>query len=324
MIREILKAIWKITKIVIIVSFFGFLLLQGYENNLDIKLVANVSATEYRRLNDRINTLVDNDQQLLASLQENDRQQAETKEDLENNIKFSEKYTIYELSLMRKNINLLYNHIEELQKILYGANIQKILNGSVFVNGLLGAGSGTVIKATEKAMYILTCYHVVDDIIMLNEKGFDFGATVGYTRNDNLDSITGMTAYGAEVIKYDKENDLALLRIDYVDENLEVISIAEKEPEKGDTVYTVGNPLGLYRTISKGIIANKVEGYYIFDGTITFGNSGGGLYNTNNELIGIPNHVLGYKVGEDYVPESGLGYTINLRRIKNFLEGIEY
>ena len=214
----------------------------------------------------------------------------------------------------------------DINRKLKTINVRHILHGSVIVNVFWGTGSGTIIKKTDNTMYVLTCHHVIDDIIKLNESGFSLGATVGYMKLDAEYNKVGVIMYVAEIIKYDEDNDLALLKIKTADVNLNVIEIAETEPKKGDTVYTVGNPLSSVRTISKGILANTEVGFYVFDGTITYGNSGGGLFNLDGELIGVPARVPLYgstKLGI-YVPESGLGRCINLLVIKNFLKGVDY
>jgi S1-C subfamily serine protease len=209
----------------------------------------------------------------------------------------------------------------------------KLLNSDVSVSTFRGEGAGTVIKKTENRMYILTCYHVIAEIDKLNKIGISLGVTVAYSKKDERNSIAGMTAYGAQIIKTDEEHDLALLEIFIVDENLTVVNLAEIEPQKGDTVYSIGSPLGIWRTISKGIICNKQDGFYISDNTTTYGNSGGGLYNSKGELIGIPSNVMGYSVAKKkpepipepkFVPESSLGLAIDLPTIKDFLEGVEY
>jgi len=201
----------------------------------------------------------------------------------------------------------------------------KILNSSVVVACLTGEGSGTVIKKVENGFYVLTCNHVISDIAKLNKAtGLDLGVSVGYPKYDKEGQSGGKVIYAAKIIKYDEKYDLALLKVNIDDESLTEIKLAEHSPLKGDVVYSVGNPLGLIRTVSKGIIANYEETNYVFDGTITFGNSGGGLFNKNGELIGVPASVLVYGGKEDFAPESGLGMAINLITIKKFLEGVEY
>jgi S1-C subfamily serine protease len=225
--------------------------------------------------------------------------------------------------------NLLDNDIEltkEIQEINRNIqkepNIKQLLNSSVFVKSEFGLGAGTVIKKTETEMYVLTCYHVVAEIIEMNKKGYNTKPSVGYTKIDNLNRIAGMVVYGAKIIKYDEDNDLALLKINVIDDNLEVVSIAEIYPEQGETIYSVGNPLGFLRTISKGILSRITEKFYISDNTTTYGNSGGGLFNKDGELIGIPVQ-LGYiyNLEGSLSPETSLGKSVKLSIIKDFLEG---
>jgi S1-C subfamily serine protease len=208
----------------------------------------------------------------------------------------------------------------------------KILRGDVAVMSLFGSGAGTIVKKTDKEMYVLTCYHVIEEIVKFNNSGFPITAVVGYTLDETGDSesLKSFVSYSATVAKYDEKVDLALLKVNYSDPNLEEIKIAENEPKKGDTVYSVGSPLGLLRTVSKGILANKIEGFFVCENVTTFGNSGGGLYNKDGELIGVPSNVMGYAGGLDkegkvtFVPESSLGLSRDLPTIKEFLKGVNY
>jgi S1-C subfamily serine protease len=219
---------------------------------------------------------------------------------------------------------------EKLQQILKNkeVNIDNIINSDVFVKGIFGLGAGTVIKNSDNEMYILTCHHVVEDVIMANEMGFPITATIGYSKTDEANKIAGMTVYSAEVVKYDVNVDLALLKVKTTDNTLVAAKIAIQDPEKGDTIYSVGSPLGLLRTVSTGILANKIDGFFISENVTTFGNSGGGLYNLHGELIGVPAQVPGYSAGldkdgnETFVPESSLGMSRDLVTIRNFLEGV--
>jgi serine protease Do len=237
--------------------------------------------------------------------------------------------TINDLSLS-SDLTELARSTLKIEESIKEVDYNKIIRGDVLVMGIFGSGAGTVIKKTENEMYVLTCYHVVDDIIKLNEGGLKVNAIIGYSLGEtgDIDNLKSFVSFSAEVVKSDEENDLALLKVNYSDPNLSEIKIAEQEPQKGDTVYSVGSPLGLLRTVSKGILANKIEGFYLTDGTTTFGNSGGGLYNKDCELIGVPSNVMGYASGlgkdgkETFVPESSLGLSRNLPTIKAFLEGV--
>ena len=232
--------------------------------------------------------------------------------------------------MLTENLRLSSEINEVKKKIIVEVDKNLILNGSVFIQNMTGSGSGTIIKKTEDSMYILTCYHVIESNWQLQKQGFKMAPTVGYSKSDKFDKVSGLVIYGAEIIKVDEEKDLALLKISINDKDLNEIKIAEINPEKGDVIYSIGHPLGLMRALSKGILTAKIEGFYVSDNTITFGNSGGGLFNIKGELIGVPSQVMGYGVGKDengeqyFVPESGLGQSINLIIVKEFLKEVEY
>jgi hypothetical protein len=317
MLKRILEISWKITKVTVKMIIVITFVISLYTINHKLNLLTEVVDEKYQNVNDRYNQVIENELELLTQIQDSLHEGKVTDSDL-----------LTKIITLNKTINeLKANNVD----------VTKLLKSDVFVRSFFGEGAGTIIKKTDKNMYILTCYHVVAEIIKLNQEGLKMVATVGYSKNDKTDTISGLTVYGAEVIKYDEENDLALLRTSVVDDELETVNLAENEPEKGDKVYSVGSPLGLYRTISTGIIANKLEGFYFSDNTTTYGNSGGGLYNVKGELIGVPSNVMGYavakKLGYDrfltdeegkFVPETSLGLSISLFRIKAFLEGVDY
>lgn len=68
-----------------------------------------------------------------------------------------------------------------------------------------------------------------------------------------------------------------------------------KDVKVGEAVYAIGNPEGLEKSISQGIISNKRKdrGGYVLqtDATVSFGSSGGGLFDQNGDLIGITNSI---------------------------------
>jgi S1-C subfamily serine protease len=272
-------------------------------------------------------------QQQIDDLYESDNNQINNDVTLTGQIQDATRNIDKALTEETKKVNEAVNEVKIVTANLVEPDFNKLLKGNVFVRGFMGQGAGTIIKKTNDHMYILTCNHVVDDIVAINKAGFKMAATIGYSKQDKADSIQGMIVYGAEIIKYDEENDLALLRTSMVDNELVEIQLANAEPNKGDAVYSIGNPLGLLRTISKGILCNKLDGFYYSDNTTTYGNSGGSLFNREGKLIGVPSNVLGYAVAKrlqfkiindenKMIPETSLGLSINLTRIKEFLKGV--
>ena len=138
-----------------------------------------------------------------------------------------------------------------------------------------GAGSGVIIKEDG---YIATNYHVVQ------------GANKVEVTLHNGDS------YVAQIIGSDPSNDIAVIKIDA--KGLTTATIGDSSTvDVGDLAVAIGNPLGqLGGTATTGIISAldrtlDVEGTTLTlmqtDAAINGGNSGGGLFNSKGELIGI-------------------------------------
>ena len=138
-----------------------------------------------------------------------------------------------------------------------------------------GAGSGVIVREDG---YIATNYHVIQ------------GASKVQVTLHNGDS------YSARIIGSDPANDIAVIKIDAKD--LTVATIGDSSTvDVGDLAVAIGNPLGqLGGTATTGIISAldrtlDVEGTTLTlmqtDAAINGGNSGGGLFNSKGELIGI-------------------------------------
>ena len=143
-----------------------------------------------------------------------------------------------------------------------------------------GAGSGVVISSDG---YILTCAHVVS------------GAS-------NITVTIGDTDYPATVVGEDDTSDVAVLKIDATDLTPATVGNSDSLAV-GESVLAVGIPLGeLGGTVTSGIVSALNRSVTIqgtsstntmsliqMDASVSPGNSGGGLFNMNGELVGIVN-----------------------------------
>jgi hypothetical protein len=112
----------------------------------------------------------------------------------------------------------------------------------------------------------------------------------------------------AEIIKSNKDFDLAILKVDV--NNTKGLSFSVNDTNIGEDVYAIGTPLDkkLQQSVSKGIISGYRElngvNFIQTDTNINSGNSGGPLLNSNGEIIGINT----LKATGDNV--SGIGFSI--------------
>ena len=156
-----------------------------------------------------------------------------------------------------------------------------------------GAGSGVIISQDG---YILTCAHVVS------------GATSVKVQLNGSDE-----SYDATVVGQDPTSDIAVLKINATGLTPAVIGDSDALAV-GEVAVAVGNPLGtLSNTVTDGIVSalnrqvtvqNNDMTLIQTDASISPGNSGGGLFNGNGELIGIVNAKSSYSEAE------GIGFAI--------------
>lgn len=158
-------------------------------------------------------------------------------------------------------------------------------------------GSGFIISEDG---YILTNHHVIADAVA-------GGYQVTVMMYDE-------TTYGAEIIGYDADSDLALLKIDA--DGLSAAQLADSdELQVGQVVYAVGNPLGeLSFSMTSGIVSatdrtittesDVAMNMFQIDAAVNSGNSGGPVYNSNGQVVGIVTAKYG-SVGVE-----GLGFAI--------------
>ncbi|MFO0894302.1 MAG: trypsin-like peptidase domain-containing protein [Phycisphaerales bacterium] len=173
-----------------------------------------------------------------------------------------------------------------------------------------GLGSGVIINRNGLA---ITNAHVVQGETKLQATVW-FPEPDGSLRRTDIDDV--------ELVAVNSEMDLALVRIPKVEGREFVVAplVKDERLEIGMPVFAIGNPLGLERTLTQGVISTPHRSmagrtYIQTDTPINPGNSGGPLFNTRGEVIGITNMKL--LMGEN------MGFAIPARYVKDFIRNRE-
>ncbi len=129
-----------------------------------------------------------------------------------------------------------------------------------------------------------------------------------------------------EIVGVDRETDLALLKINLG--TVPAVPLGSSSALRiGDVVLAIGNPYGLTKTVTQGIVSatgrgllNLVtfENFIQTDAAINAGNSGGALVNARGELIGINTAVLAQDSGTE-----GIGFAIPIDLVRGVVEQIK-
>ena len=182
-----------------------------------------------------------------------------------------------------------------------------------------GSGSGVVI-ASE---YVLTNYHVVEN-----------ASSLKISIDDTEENL-----YDAEVVAYDADKDVAVLHVPGLP--LAPVELGDSdELEVGDWVVCIGNAIGFTKTATAGIVsglnreipgdgksvdkygrASKVVNKMIqTDAAINSGNSGGGMFNTAGQLVGIPTLKYSGKLYSSMPSIESVSMCIPINEAKDVIE----
>ncbi|HVD39272.1 MAG TPA: trypsin-like peptidase domain-containing protein [Solirubrobacterales bacterium] len=179
-------------------------------------------------------------------------------------------------------------------------------------SGGVATGSGFVIDGDG---HILTNNHVVEGAGKVTVKLGDSEET-----------------YDAEVVGADPGTDIALLQVDAPADQLHPLTLGKSAAmEVGDPVVAIGNPFGLDRTVTSGIVSalqRQIEapnGFAIShviqtDAAINPGNSGGPLINASGEVIGINAQIATGGGGNGNV---GIGFAIPIDTVRAEIEQLK-
>ncbi len=161
-----------------------------------------------------------------------------------------------------------------------------------------GLGSGFIV--TEDG-YIITNNHVVGDADTINVK------------------LADGRHFKAKVVGTDPDTDVAVIKIDAHD--LPTLPLGDSDAlNVGEWVVAIGNPFGLYKTVTVGVVSakgrsgigiNDYEDFIQTDAAINPGNSGGPLINIHGEVVGINTAIFSKSGG--YM---GIGFAIPINMAK--------
>jgi len=170
---------------------------------------------------------------------------------------------------------------------------------------LRSLGSGFIV---DEEGYIITNNHVIE------------GADVIKVR------LSDKKEYDAKIIGRDVKTDIALIKID-PPEGLTVAQLGDSDELRvGEWVMAIGNPFGLDQTVTVGVVSAKwrklgrgpYEDFIQTDAAINQGNSGGPLFNTHGEVVGVNSAIFSTSGGN-----IGIGFAIPINLAKNVVEQIK-
>jgi serine protease Do len=206
----------------------------------------------------------------------------------------------------RRDVSSRLYRTANLKKTTIEKCVEAFSEAVVKVSSPAGVGSGFFINEEG---YLITNYHVI-------EKETKIEVTMFQKVRD------GFEKKNFKNVKIEAINpfiDLALLKVeDLGDTKVKYAYLGDIDKIKvGEKVFAIGNPLGLERTVTDGVISTinrAFEGlvYIQTNADINPGNSGGPLFNLAGEVIGVTN--MGY------IFFGGLGFAIPVDYVKHFIE----
>jgi S1-C subfamily serine protease len=171
-------------------------------------------------------------------------------------------------------------------------------------------GSGFVV---DKAGHIVTNYHVIEGADEIR---------VSFSNRDTVE---------AQLVGSDPSTDLAVLQVDTGTSALTPLTLGDSDKvEVGDPVVAIGNPFGLDRTATSGIVSalqrlirapNRFTIDHVIqtDAPINHGNSGGPLLNSRGQVIGVNTQIETGGVGSGNV---GIGFSVPSNTVKDVVAQI--
>jgi len=203
--------------------------------------------------------------------------------------------------------------------VKYGSvnkNVEQAYYSSVSVVDAKGiaSGAGTIVyNGVGKNMVVITAAHVVVSFTAKKKDIYIQPLFDGKLRK-------------VVVKKIDEKVDLAvLITVEKETTTGYCAVLAGGYPNIGDVVWAIGAPSGDKGTVTKGTLSNfnkdKDDGVlkYRFTAPIFFGNSGGGLFNSKMELVGVVVSLNAVRMGFSIILVPGAGYAVSIEDTKKIL-----
>lgn len=165
-----------------------------------------------------------------------------------------------------------------------------------------GSGSGWVL---DKQGHIVTNYHVIEDSSLITVTLFEG------------------EPFPAQIVGVDPQNDIAILKIDAPQEMLFPLELGDSNGLRvGQKIFAIGNPFGLERTMTVGIVSSLgrtmrsksgrlIKNIIQVDAALNQGNSGGPLLDKQGRLVGM-NTAIATLTGEN----TGVGFAVPANTIR--------
>ncbi len=210
-----------------------------------------------------------------------------------------------DIQTQKKSYSQLYSTLKTSRIEAVENQVKNTQEAVISIRTPSGQGSGFIISEDG---YCITNVHVVEGETRIT--------AIQYLKENN--KMIKKSYDKVKIISLVPTYDLALLKLDNTNEKFKFVPVGDSDKlQRGEILFAIGNPLGLDRSISKGILSLSDRNYgglrYLQTTTqVNPGNSGGPLFNLAGEVIGVINMKL--------MQSEGLGFAIPSFYLKDFLD----
>lgn len=197
----------------------------------------------------------------------------------------------------------------QLEEVTTTRGVRDFGESVVVVRSPGGLGSGFIVNTQG---YVITNFHVVKGQKHINITRF----------KKNASELKRIVHKDVRIVALDPFYDLAVLQVKDIAGKISHPMVLDPGDDvaAGEKVFVIGNPLGLERTVTEGVISHRARNFAgrVFlqiDAAINPGNSGGPLFNSRGQVIGVIN------MGARYM--QGLNFAIPIHHLKFLLDNID-